>query len=507
MTKQTAVDTTDEVEEAFSGDEALNSEQIVAIKKKSVSGVTSYLARSLFLQAIGFGSAVALTFFFEPEDFGIYGIVAQIIGLITFMSDIGLAAALVQKKAAPTITEYRTVFTVQHLLSWLIFIIAFAIAASGVLQARTGSVGNWILLALAISFPLASLKTISSIRLERKLSFSTLVIPNIIEQIVFNGVLIYLAWSGMGAMAYTYAIFLRALLGTVIMFWLEPWPIGFSLNVAAIKSLLVFGVKFQANDFLARIKDNLFFLVIGFMLPIQQFGYIQWAKMWSMYPYNLTVQSIMAITFPTFSRLQKNKDELARAIESALFFISTTIFPIIVGMSVFFWPMLQVIPRLQKWEPTIFTFILFTLGIGWAAISTPLINTLNAIGHINTSLKLMVFWTVLTWVLTPICIYFFGFNGVAISSFVIACTSYISIYLVKQVVKINAWESVWRQLLSATIMGAAGVLTIFFWGQSIIHLLSGFVVIGSVYLGSFFILGRHKLITELEYLAVLKKKK
>jgi len=507
MTKQTAVDTTDEVEEAFSGDEALTSEQIVAIKKKSVSGVVSYLGRTLFLQAVGLAAASILSLTFEAEDFGIYGIVIQIIGLLTFFSDIGLAAALIQKKAAPTLTEYRTVFTVQQLLSWFIFGIAFLIAASGILQTRTGPAGNWILLALAISFPLASLKTISSIRLERKLSFSTLVIPNIIEQIVFNGILIFLAWNGMGAMAYTYAIFFRSILGTIVMFWLEPWPIGFSLNIPALKSLLVYGVKFQANDFLARIKDNLFFLVLGFMLPIQQFGYIQWAKMWSMYPYNLTVQSIMAITFPTFSRLQKNKEELARAIESSLFFISTCIFPILVGMSVFLSPLLQVIPRLEKWEPTVFTFILFTIGIGWAAISTPLINTLNAIGHINTSLKLMIFWTALTWILTPLCIYFFGFNGVAISSFAIACTSYISVYLVKQVVKINAWESVWRQLASATIMGIVGVLTLFIWGRSMIHLLSGIVLVGSVYLGSFFILGRNKLISELEYLVIVKKRK
>ena len=41
-------------------------------------------------------------------------------------------------------------------------------------------------MSLAFSFPLATLKTISSIKLERKLSFDKLVMPQIFEQIVFH---------------------------------------------------------------------------------------------------------------------------------------------------------------------------------------------------------------------------------------------------------------------------------------------------------------------------------
>lgn len=503
MTKQTAIDTTDEIEEAFSGDDPLSDEQIKSIKKKSVSGALSYMGRTIFLQAIGFGSLIALTILFEPEDFGVYGIVVQIIGLLTFVSDIGLAAALVQKKATPSLTEYRTVFTVQQALSWLIFFIAFAIAISGHLEQKTGPSGPWILMALAISFPLASFKTISSIRLERKLEFSTLVIPNIIEQIAFNSILIFFAWRGMGVLAYSYAILARSVLGTVVMFMLEPWPIGFSLNVKALKSLLGYGIKFQANDFLARIKDNLFSLILGYILPLNQFGFIQWAKTWSMLPYTLTVQSIMPITFPTFSRLQKNPKDLARGIETSLFFITLCIFPILVGMSVFFMPLLKVIPALAKWEPTSITFILFTLGIAWAAVSTPLLNTLNAIGHINTSLKLMIFWTLLTWILTPLCVYLFGFNGVAIASSIIAFTSYISVYLVRKVLDVHVWESVWRQLLSASIMGSIGIVSMQIWSQNIVWFVIGIGAIGSVYLLSVWIFARQKLFSELRYLNVL----
>jgi O-antigen/teichoic acid export membrane protein len=82
MTNSTAQDTTNDVEEA------LAAEELVAIKKKSISGVFSYFGRTAFLQAIGLAAQVILTAVFTPEDFGVYGFVVQIIGIVVFFSDV-----------------------------------------------------------------------------------------------------------------------------------------------------------------------------------------------------------------------------------------------------------------------------------------------------------------------------------------------------------------------------------------------------------------------------------
>lgn len=494
MINQTAPDTTDEVEET------LDKSQLQEIKRRSISGAVSFLARTAVLQGIGLFSVVILSAYLSPEDFGVYGFVTQIIGLLIFFSDIGLAAALVQKKDKPSLTDYRTVFTIQQILSWLIVGLVVLLLTTGLVQAKTGEVGVWILIALALSFPLASFKTISSIMLERELKFSKLVIPQIIEQLVFHGILIYLAWQQYGAMAYAYAIAARSILGTFSMWIIQPWSIGLSLDRNSIKTLMGYGAKFQLNDFLARIKDQLFFLVLGAVMPLREFGYIQWAKNWSLYPYNLTVQNVMAITFPTFSRLQNNKDALKKAIEKSLFFITAVIFPLLVGMSVFIWPLTQVIERYQKWEPAVFTFIFFTLSIGWAAISTPLTNTLNALGKINTTLKLMSIWTSLTWIITPLALWIYGFNGVAIASLIISFTSFLPIIYVKRIVPILVWDQVWRQLLAAIVMGGVGVLGLSYWSQSLGSLLVGIVIAGVVYSVTFLAIGYSKVTTEVRSL-------
>lgn len=489
MVNQTVADITDEAQEVGALDEI----ELAEIKAKSVSGAATYFARTILLNLIGLVASVVLSWYLSPEDFGIYGYVIQFIGILTFFSDIGLAASLIQKKESPTLTDYRTTFTVQQILSWIIFLATVAIAKSNLVSGQA----VWILLALGISFPLASLKTISAIQLERKLDFSKLVMPQLIEQVVFNGLLIGLAFKGFGVLSYAYAILARAIVGSIAMFIIKPWPVGFELNFNVLKKLINFGGKFQINDLLARIKDSLFqILLFRFMTPTE-YGYMSWGKTWSMYPYNLTVNNVMAITFPTFSRLQHNPVALKKAIEKSLFFITLAIFPMIVGMSLFIGPLTEVVPKFAKWQPAILSFILFSLSIALSAVSTPLTNTLNAIGQINTTLKLMVMWTVLTWALTPLFLFWFGFNGVALAGLVIGLTSFLPAYYVKKIVPIAFVSQIWRQAVAAIIMAIVGGIGLKFWSSSVTTMFAGMLITMSAYLISFIMIGRNKFFLEL----------
>ncbi len=480
--------------------EGIGAEEVQEIKRKSVSGAASYMARTLLLHLIGLGASFVLGAYLTVQEFGIYGVVTSIIGLLTFFSDIGLASALIQKKDSPTVTEYRTVFTVQQILSWFIFLITVGLAMSGVLTPKIGANGVFVLLALGISFPLASLKTIPSVILERRLDFSKMVFPQVVEQLTYYGILVYLAVNGFGVQSYMYAILLRSILGVLVMYLIQRWPIGFALNRVALRTMLGTGTKFQLNDFLARIKDQLFYLFLGLFLPLQEFGYINFAKQWSQVPYQLTVQNVIAITFPTYSRLQHDRNLLRKAIEKTLFFISLSIFPLLIGMCVFIGPFISLVAKYQKWQPALLTFILFTLSIGWGAISTPLTNTLSAIGKIDVTLKLMIMWTSLTWILTPLMIWWFGFQGVAIAAFIISFSSVLPIWYVRKILPVQVWENTWRQLVAAGAMALVGVSLSGVWSRSFPNMVSGMILTVLVYLAVFFLLGREKLFAELRSL-------
>ncbi len=235
-------------------------------------------------------------------------------------------------------------------------------------------------------------------------------------------------------------------------------------------------------------------------MPLREFGFIQWAKTWSQYPYNLTVQNVLAVTFPTFSRLQNNKQALKKAIEKSIFFITLAIFPILVGMSIFIKPLTIVVPSYAKWQPAIYSFVLFTISIGWAALSSPLINALNAIGKINQTLKLMILWTVLTWALTPLSVLIFGFNGVALAAFAIAFTSFLPILYVKKYVQINVVTNIWPQFIAALTMGIVGWLGLSIWSQSLKWMLIGMISVSTLYVLILLMLGWKKIWAEVSSL-------
>lgn len=474
--------------------------QINEVKRRSVRGVMSYILRTGFLYGVSIVATGLLGVYLSPSDFGVYFIVTSLIGLFTFMSDVGLAATLIQKKEEPSIKELRTTFTVQQVLAVIIVGLIVGLTPVWKNYAKLTNEGLWLLYALSFSFILASLKTIPSILLERKLHFDKLIIPQIAENIVFYSLAVYLAKLGMGVTSYTIAVLARSIIGVVIIYLIQRWRIGFYWSKDIFKRLLSFGAKFQLNDLLARIKDDLFVVVLAKFLSPADMGLIGWAKKWSMFPYQLSVNSVVAVTFPTYSRLQHDKQLLGKAVNKSIFFISLLIFPILAGMVALSYPLTNVVSQYQKWQPAIASLLFFAINVAWSAVSTPLTNTLNAIGEISKTLKLMVFWTVATWIITPICIFLFRATGVAVASAIIGSSSFITVLMVKKILPINFGENVWRQLVSSLIMFAAVDLLRPVWSKSFAHLFLGALFGAMIYGLCILIFGYNKLVSEINSL-------
>jgi O-antigen/teichoic acid export membrane protein len=199
------------------------------------------------------------------------------------------------------------------------------------------------------------------------------------------------------------------------------------------KKLLRFGIPFQFNSILALAKDDLMTIFLGRVLSFTEIGYIGWAKKWAEVPLRLIMDSVIRVTFPTFSRLQHDKTVLGKAIEKTLFGLAVTIIPISVGLLFFIEPAVSIIPKYGKWYPALLSFYLFVMTSLIASFSTPLTNALNAVGKIKTTLLLMVFWTISTWVLTLAFIPIVGFLGVALAQTILALSIFIVVFLVKKV--------------------------------------------------------------------------
>ncbi len=444
---------------------------IALVKKRSLTGVVALTSRTFLLQVIAFAATFLLTIFLSPQIFGVFYVVSAVINFLGYFSDIGLAAALIQKKEILTPEDLSTTFTIQQILVGSVVIIALVSSRTISTFYGLDGTGLWLLRALIISFFLSSLKTIPSILLERKLNFNRLVIPQILETLGFYLVAVILAWRGYGIVSFTWAVIVRAVVGLVAMYIISPWRIQLKFSRDVARRLMRFGVPFQLNSFIALLKDDLLTVFLGKVLPFAQIGYIGWAKKWAEVPLRLIMDSVIRVTFPAFSRLQDHKDHLRAAIEKTLFGLSTAIFPISVGLLFFVQPLIGIIPKYAKWEPAILAFYILTISSVFAGLTTPLTNALNAIGKIKVTLGLMVMWTVLTWILTLTFIKYYGFNGVPMAFLSVSTTIIIVVWLVKREVQFSFWKSIYGALLASVLQGILYFVLLRFVPHSFIWLI------------------------------------
>ena len=399
------------------------------VAKKSVKSVFALISRTFFIQILGIFASFILTIYLSPSDFGVFFIVSSFVVFLNYFSDIGLAASLIQRKEEPSLQEFRNAFTIQQLLVLVLIVPCFLLSPQIASFFHIEGTGIYLLYAFLISFLLSSLKTIPTVILERRLDFHKLVIPQIAENLVYNMTLILMAIGGYGVTSFTVAIVLRSIVGLVIIYIISPWKIGFAFDTKVLKGLMSFGIPFQINSLLALVKDDLINIYIGKVLPLTQVGYIGFAQKWAFLPLRLVMDNVIKIMFPSLSRLQHDKNALRIVVEKSLFVISFFIMPTAVGFIMLSPYFIDLIPSYQKWAPAYISIVFFALNTVVGSLSTPITNFLYATGKAKITLYFMTGWTTLTWILTPLFIIKFGYNGVAIASFLVALST-LSIYFV-----------------------------------------------------------------------------
>lgn len=424
-----------------------------AIKSRAVKGAALLTGRMFLMQGVSFFATALLTIFLAPQEFGVYFIVSAIKDILTPFSDIGFAAALIQKKEKLTNIELKTIFTAQQAL--ILLLLAGVFISTPFIQ----SIHNfnqktiYLLWALLASLLFSSLKTIPSVLLERKLEFNKLVIPQIAENIIFYSIAVLLAWKGFGITSYTVAVLLSGFVGLIMMYIIQPWFPGITFSVAAFKSVLKYGIPYQTNILLAKAKDDGMTLFLGIIIGSSGVGLLGWAQKWAYAPLRFFMDQVIKVTFPAFSRLQDNRKELSESLTKSIFFICLFVFPSLIILVLVAPVLVSIIPKYGKWSPALFALSILTISSGLAAVTTPLTNTLNAIGKISLTFKLMVMWTVLTWVFVPLFAFLYGIDGAAIGLTLVGLSSFVALYLVSKYVDIDYMQSVGKPLVSTAVMG------------------------------------------------------
>ncbi|NMB56895.1 oligosaccharide flippase family protein [Candidatus Beckwithbacteria bacterium] len=469
-----------------------------SLAHKATKSVLTLTSRTFILNIINFIGAFALTIFLSPADFGVFILTSTVIDILVYFSDIGLAGALIQKKEDLQDNEIHTTFTIQMGLVSLGILIASFFANNFKTFYNLDQLGIYLYFALLLSFFLSSLKTIPSVISERNLKFENIVIPQIIETVSFNAIVVFMAFKGFGIKSYIVAVLVRALTGTISIYLLVRWKPKLGFDFKAIKKLLSFGIPYQLNSLIAVFKDRVSILILGKILGLEAIGILGWAEKWANLPLRYFMDSTIKVAFPLFSRVQENLDQAKASLEKALYFISFLILPSLAGAYLVMPLIIEIIPKYYKWQPGLNTFNLFLISAAIASISTFLTNFLTAMGKVKQNLYLMIMWTSLTLILYPFFAFKFNFQGVAMASIIISLTSLIPYLLVRKIIKFNLLKQIYPAFFASILMIIIVKLLDQFLFAGIYKLISATILGAMIYLIIIFLLDKKNLLNQVK---------
>lgn len=465
---------------------------IATVKTRAIKGMVTLTGGGVILTLISGAGVLLLTTFLGPKEFGLYALVSSIIVILGYFSDFGLAASLIQKKDQPSVSDLRTTFTIQQTLVTLLIVLMLFISPFIRDYYNLADPEFTLLLALLVSFFLSSLKSIPSVILERALRFDHIIRIRIFESLTFNTIAVVLAFSGMGIYSYVPAVIAQSLLGLILIYIFQSWPVGFAFSKASLQKLLKFGIPYQANSLLAVAKDQFTNLFLWKIVGTTGMGYLNWGFYYSQIPQRLIMDNATRVAFPALSRMQDQPEQFRRSVERLLQFLCLLVFPALIIIALSWSHLAYLVPKWFKWQPGLLPVYLYCFSAALSCLSTPLTNTLYALGRAKIVTGLMVMWLILEWSLKPLFAISFGYLGVAYATALIAFSSLVPFFIAHRLIKFNISKSLKTAVLASLGMVCVGLLT---------HRLGIFLnlfLAGLVYLVCLGLLGGRQLITDIK---------
>lgn len=390
------------------------------IKARSLGSIGSLVKRQVVTKLVYLVSTIVLARLLTPQAFGVYAIIAFVVQFFSTFGDVGLGAALIQKKAKLTQEELSTTFWLQQALVWIVALVVLALAPCVRMVYPELPVNSvWMLRAMVASFVIASLKTIPAILLEREIRFDRIAQVDVVESVSFYGLAVLFAWMGLDVWSFVYAAIARSVLSVLTVYFVSPWRPSLVFRYAGVADLIRFGVPYQGNNLLAFVKDAVTPLFVGTYAGPAAVGYVNWARNFAFAPLMLS-EVFGKVAFPSFSRIQDDRQLLARTVERSIRMMTLMLFPV-TALMIALGPQLIHVLYTDKWMPALRAYYFYCTSPLVIGFMLPMYSAIMALGKSMVILRMTVLLLFLEWGLGIFFVMMSNFNGIAFSQPIIAC--------------------------------------------------------------------------------------
>lgn len=405
-------------------------------KKAVVSGLFWRILERTGAQGVTFLVSIVLARLLDPTIYGTVALVTVFITILQVFIDSGLGNALIQKKDADDL-DFSSVFFFNMAICLIMYAIMF-FTSPLIADFYEDSTLVPVIRVLSLTLIISGVKNVQQAYVSRNMQFKRFFFATLGGTLGAAAVGISLAYFGFGVWALVAQHLFNAAVDTLILWITVKWRPKMMFSFTRLKGLLTFGWKLLASSVIDTVYQDLRQLLIGKVYTAADLAYYnQGKKIPSMVINNIDI-SINSVLFPTFSKVQDDRERVKSMMRTSIRVSTYLMAPILILAAACADPLIKLILT-EKWLPCVFFLRIACITYLIYPIHTANLSAINAMGRSDLFLKLEIIKKVIG-VSLIFATMWISVEAVAIGSFVGAVFSLV----------INAWPN--RKLLNYSII-------------------------------------------------------
>nr|WP_294941660.1 lipopolysaccharide biosynthesis protein [uncultured Mucilaginibacter sp.] len=382
-------------------------------KKLVASGIIWNFIQMIINQAFAFGLKLILAKLLFPSQFGLVGMAVVFTGFVQVLNDLGVGAALVQRKAEDLRNEhFHTAFWVGVI--WSVFL--YLVMSLGV--ARLAAIFyhepmlRQIIPVLSIGILFSPVNLVHKAQLTKQMNFKKLAFIDNTSIILAGTISLVMALMGAGVWSLVFNSVATVLIAMPLFFNATRWKPSLIMEKQAFKDVFGFGVYTTGSNILNYLYNNIDYLLIGKLLGASSLGIYTLAFVLTDTFRSRLMAVINNVMYPIYGKKQGDPESLKRYYLKVILFNCLCIFPIMVYFIV---SGEQFVVKIfgAKWGETVTPLQILSLGVMLHILVSGNTALLRGLGKPGLEMKQQVLKALIFLPSLAVGIYYYGITGAA----------------------------------------------------------------------------------------------
>lgn len=278
-----------------------NPRKNASLRQTAARGVIWTLSGFAGTQVVRLIGNLILTRLLFPEAFGLMALVNIVITGMALFSDVGLTPSVVRSQRGDDPKFLDTVWTIQIIRGWLLWIIVLLLAYPVAYFYDEPSLAT-ILPIASLILPISGFTSTSMMSFSRHLALGKLTLIGLGTQFLAILTMIAWAWVSPSVWAFVAGNLVGALAALILSFKFSTRRNRLKFNYSVFKELYDFGKWIFISTILSFLATQFDRLVFAKLIPLSALGVYSIGYMLAQFPEQLSGKLAGSVVFPAFSR-------------------------------------------------------------------------------------------------------------------------------------------------------------------------------------------------------------